>query len=512
MPFDISGNFSRVYDFETDRNNGIAIMAARVDGEFDGVAVALSQTFVRDGRAAMTGTLRLGSNGIAGLADGTLATPAIGFSGESNTGIYRPSAGKLGVDIQGTQRLEVNTTGVSITGNLVVSGSITAGSIVGAVVTGPVTTSGLTMNTGKLLARTTAATGAIEEITPGATIVLAGGILSVAQTPQALTFNNGGAGDASGTTFNGGTARTLSYNSIGATRAGAITSGDLTIATSRLAGRTTAATGAVEEISVGGTLTLSGGSLSVASVPNAFTFNNGGAGDASGTTYNGSAARTLSYNSLGAAPLASPTFTGTPAAPLAGTGTNTTQLATTSFVQQELARSAKRTLPVMAGAMTPRAGASPCADPATTLLVTNNVIYKSIDFDPATAEFAQFAVPMPKWWDESTVTFDVLWTAAAGTVAQSAIFGLAGVAISNDDPLDVAFGAEVTVTDALLALSDLHVSPVSGNLTIGGTPQAEDMVIFQLRRDAANGSDTLTGDAKVIGVRIYYNTNARDDA
>jgi hypothetical protein len=36
------------------------------------------------------------------------------------------------------------------------------------------------------------------------------------QTSQAVTFNNGGAGAASGTTFNGSTARTISYNTIGA--------------------------------------------------------------------------------------------------------------------------------------------------------------------------------------------------------------------------------------------------------------------------------------------------------
>ncbi|QQO91898.1 putative tail fiber-like protein [Flavobacterium phage vB_FspM_immuto_3-5A] len=36
------------------------------------------------------------------------------------------------------------------------------------------------------------------------------------QTSQAVTFNNGGSGAASGTTFNGSTARTISYNTIGA--------------------------------------------------------------------------------------------------------------------------------------------------------------------------------------------------------------------------------------------------------------------------------------------------------
>jgi hypothetical protein len=46
------------------------------------------------------------------------------------------------------------------------------------------------------------------------------------------------------------------------------------------------------------------------SVTNALTMNNGGAGAVSGTTFNGSAAQTISYNTLGAAPLASPVFTG----------------------------------------------------------------------------------------------------------------------------------------------------------------------------------------------------------
>jgi hypothetical protein len=40
-------------------------------------------------------------------------------------------------------------------------------------------------------------------------------------TSNALTMNNGGSGDASGTTFNGSAARTISYNTIGAAATGA---------------------------------------------------------------------------------------------------------------------------------------------------------------------------------------------------------------------------------------------------------------------------------------------------
>ena len=39
-------------------------------------------------------------------------------------------------------------------------------------------------------------------------------------TPASVTFNNGGSGDASGTSFNGSTARTISYNTVGAPSTG----------------------------------------------------------------------------------------------------------------------------------------------------------------------------------------------------------------------------------------------------------------------------------------------------
>lgn len=50
--------------------------------------------------------------------------------------------------------------------------------------------------------------------TPTATSSLS--VASATQTSQAITFNNGGTGAVSGTTFNGSTARTISYNTIGA--------------------------------------------------------------------------------------------------------------------------------------------------------------------------------------------------------------------------------------------------------------------------------------------------------
>jgi len=80
----------------------------------------------------------------------------------------------------------------------------------------------------------------------------------------------------------------------------------------------TASSFAVLNLTSGCSGTVSSGVLSITctgagggTTTNALTLNSGGAGAASGATFNGSGAITLSYNTLGAAPLASPTFTGT---------------------------------------------------------------------------------------------------------------------------------------------------------------------------------------------------------
>jgi hypothetical protein len=121
-------------------------------------------------------------------------------------------------------------------------------------------------------------------------------------TTNAVTFNNSGTGDASGTTFNGSVARTISYNTLGApSTTGTNATGTWGINISGSAASATTATSATSATSA----------TTAGSVTNSLTFNNGGAGDASGTTYNGGAARILSYNSIGAPSTSGTNATGT---------------------------------------------------------------------------------------------------------------------------------------------------------------------------------------------------------
>ena len=137
---------------------------------------------------------------------------------------------------------------------------------------------------------------------------------------------------------------------------------------------------------------------------------------------------------------------------------------------------------------------------------------KVLDFDAGTDEFAQFSVAFPKSWNEGTVTYQVFWTPST-TNTGNCIFGLQGVAIGDGDTIDIAYGTAVDVTDAGIGtIEDQQVSPVSGDVTIAGSPADDQQTYFQIYRDANAAGDAFTGVARVLGVKIFYTTDAANDA
>lgn len=126
MPFDGSGNFTRDYNFEDDRVNGIRIVATRVDGEFDNFATGMNQVMLRNGVAAMTGALNMGTYTINSLGDGASGNPAIKFNSDGTSGLYSPGFSKVALTAGGVKRIEANSTGVAVVGALDVTGALNA--------------------------------------------------------------------------------------------------------------------------------------------------------------------------------------------------------------------------------------------------------------------------------------------------------------------------------------------------------------------------------------------------
>ena len=137
---------------------------------------------------------------------------------------------------------------------------------------------------------------------------------------------------------------------------------------------------------------------------------------------------------------------------------------------------------------------------------------KVLDFDASTIEYAQFSIAMPKSWNLLTVTFQAFWSPSS-TDTGNALIGLQGVSVANDDTSDIVFGTAIDVTDAGGgAVEDVLVSPVSGAITIAGTPADDDYTYFQVVRNATSVSDTFTGDVRLLGIKLFYTTDAANDA
>ena len=137
---------------------------------------------------------------------------------------------------------------------------------------------------------------------------------------------------------------------------------------------------------------------------------------------------------------------------------------------------------------------------------TNSINFKTLDFDQTTSEIAWFPIEMPKNWDEGTIVAKFQWTATSGS--GTVTWGIQGVSISNDGVIDTAPGTAQTVTDTLTATGDLHTTSETSAVTLAGTPAEGDVTFLKIYRDIA---DTLSADAKLIGVHIYITTNAAND-
>lgn len=164
-------------------------------------------------------------------------------------------------------------------------------------------------------------------------------------------------------------------------------------------------------------------------------------------------------------------------------------------------------IPIMANGMTGRTTNG--AATGSTETATNKIMTPTLDFDASADEFAQFMLPMPESWDEGAVQAVFLWKA---TATGDVVWGIQGVSLSNDDVIDTAFGTAQTVTDGVTAVGDLMISARTANITLSGSPAAGDLAVFQVYRDADNGSDTLAVDALLIGVRLYITTIDYEDS
>ena len=136
---------------------------------------------------------------------------------------------------------------------------------------------------------------------------------------------------------------------------------------------------------------------------------------------------------------------------------------------------------------------------------------KVLDFDASSDENAQFSVAFPKSWNEGTVTFQAFFT-VTGTNTGTVAWGLSGVAIADDGSCNTAFGTNVVATAKAHSgtSNDLDVCAESGAVTIAGSPSTDELVFFQIMRDVS--ADNQSGDARLLGIKLFFTTDAKNDS
>lgn len=143
-----------------------------------------------------------------------------------------------------------------------------------------------------------------------------------------------------------------------------------------------------------------------------------------------------------------------------------------------------------------------CADLAKVEAGTNDVDYWVLDFDASSGESCFFTLRMPDDWNGGTVTFRFVWTNAGGASTETVAWGIKGRAYADSDAIDQAYGTEITTSDTWLAQNDIHLSAESTAVTLAGSPVAGQWCQFKITRKVA--SDTMTGDARLLGIRLKY--------
>jgi hypothetical protein len=141
--------------------------------------------------------------------------------------------------------------------------------------------------------------------------------------------------------------------------------------------------------------------------------------------------------------------------------------------------------------------------------LSNGPELKCLDFAAAADDFAQFTVIFPKSWNEGTVTFQAFWT-VTGTNTGTVAWGLSGISFADNASINTAFGTQVVATAKAFSgtSNDMTVSAVSGAVTISNAA-VDTQTYFQVSRDVS--ADSQTGSARLLGIKLFFTTDAAND-
>lgn len=134
-----------------------------------------------------------------------------------------------------------------------------------------------------------------------------------------------------------------------------------------------------------------------------------------------------------------------------------------------------------------------------------NMTVKSLAFDAAAIEAAQWSLAALLGYGSGNLTVKVRWYADTAT-SNAVVWGVSIMAVTPGDAQDAeteAWATEATATGSASATAQAIVE-TSVTVTSLDSLAALDLFRLRLRRLATDGSDTMAGDAQVVGVLVEF--------
>lgn len=150
--------------------------------------------------------------------------------------------------------------------------------------------------------------------------------------------------------------------------------------------------------------------------------------------------------------------------------------------------------------------------PASGNLTAGNLTIGTKDYDASTREGLWGAFQAPKSWDLGNLTFQVDWGHGNTSTNFGVTWGFRAAALTDGENIaNATLGTQVNVSDTGGTQNFTYQTAISGNVTVGSSPAASALVVFELSREPGDGNDTLAVDAKLVGLTLLMNVSAAND-
>lgn len=145
----------------------------------------------------------------------------------------------------------------------------------------------------------------------------------------------------------------------------------------------------------------------------------------------------------------------------------------------------------------------PTTNPAVAACRTGTNVQKgTLDFaNGANALTAQSFFRLPTGW---TGNIDAIVTWSSSTTTGNVVWQLAIACAGDADADDPAFTDDAFTADATKGTANQLNDTASNTITTTGTCAAGDIAHLRIKRDPANGSDTMAGTARLLNVHLTY--------